>query len=339
MEPNLLNTNFENAFFNLMPEDVLSSVEAGLGSVRTGVRATGRLFALNSIENRVYQVEMDDGKFVIVKFYRPSRWSAEQIQDEHRFLQKLHAAEIPVVPALELENSEKSQLVAGNTLAQATCGIYFAIFPRVVARGNDEPSVDQLTTLGRYIARIHSIGKSFGAVSRIKLNSKTYGEEPLAFLLSSSFMADNMKKRYESVARRMISTVAAKMQNTKTHLIHGDCHLGNVLWNGTQPFVLDFDDCLIGPPVQDIWMVIRGNEPEDDLRREKLIAGYEQMLEFDHSTLNLIEPLRGLRMLHYSAWVGKRWKDPSFPKMFPSFGTEGYWQDELERLERVAESQ
>lgn len=302
-------------FYSLSPDQVLNAVEAALGNK---VRATGRVLALNSVENRVYEIELETEDSVIAKFYRPGRWTQEQILEEHAFLKKLHEAEIPVVVPQAFYKTSNS--------------IFLAVFPKVRGRTLDELASEQLLQVGRYLAKIHNVGAHFKLKHRIELDVETYGFQPLEFLLTSNFMDDNFKKRYRSVVEPILETARPLFQDAKPHVIHGDCHLGNILWNQSGPVFVDFDDLLIGPAVQDIWMISKGRDPEDLKLRDELLSGYEEFREFDRHNLILIEPLRAMRMVHYSAWIGRRWNDPSFPKMFPHFGTARYWEEEVEKL-------
>jgi len=329
-----------DSFFTLTPDHVLDSVEAALDSRKNGNRATGFALALNSVENRVYEIGLDDGTSVVTKFYRPERWTAEQILEEHRFIQKLYDTEIPVVPALKLVNSDLSVLQSADqpTLALSKEGIFFAVFPKIKARLLDELNDEQVRQIGRLLARLHAIGESpsLGPSKRITLDVKTYGEKPLELLLASEHMDAHSRARYEPLVRRICDCIRPMFQNVKLHRTHGDCHPGNILWTPSgAPFFVDFDDMAIAPAAQDLWMVVRGRDENALKQREELIAGYDIFKEFDRSQLRLIEPLRALRLIHYSAWIANRWKDPSFPKMFPDFGSPGYWREEVQELEET----
>lgn len=324
-------------FFDLTPEKVLDAVEA------SGLKVTGRCTPLNSFENRVYEIEIEDetdgeadrsaaAQFArrrVVKFYRPGRWSSEQILQEHEFLLDLKAAEIPVVAPLEFQD--------GLTLHQSEGSeIYYALFPKVGGRAPDELSDDQLRWIGRLLARIHQVGSTKPAQHRIAINPSNYGRKNLESLLSGNWLPMEFAKRYESVVTEICDRsqrLFDRLPASAIHRIHGDCHLGNLLLSQQGPFFLDFDDMLRGPAVQDIWLLVPGRDEDSIRQRNVLLEGYEEMKSFDYMTLKLIEPLRALRFVHYSAWLARRWDDPAFPQAFPQFNTHRYWQDELHDLE------
>ncbi len=315
-------------FFSLTPERILGAVERALDSDKTGVRATGRCLALNSMENRVYELEMLDNDVeskIVTKFYRPGRWTREMILEEHQFLAELIAAEVPAVAPLPLSN--------GSTLAQSDDGIFFAVFPKVRGRIVQELDDARLQQVGRLLARLHNIGASRPAVHRIALTPETYGTKALEFLEASEMIDPQVRVRYRTVVEGILSAVGPQFAKVPTFRVHGDCHLGNVLWQENAAFFLDFDDMVTAPAVQDIWLIVRGRDAEADRQREVLIRSYESMREFDRSTLRLIEPLRALRIIHYSAWIARRWADPTFKNAFPDFGSYRYWFEELAELD------
>lgn len=314
-------------FYSLGPEAMLDAVESALGA---GTRATGRCLALNSLENRVCDIELeaaadDDPGHVVAKFYRPGRWSREAILEEHRFLAELVAAEVPAVAPLPLQN--------GSTLASTSDGILFAVFPKIRGRSLQELSDAQLQQVGRFLGRIHNVGAQAPASHRLQLTAETYGTQALAYLVSSGTIDIQVQSRYERAATAIIKTVAPMLAAVPAHRLHGDCHLANLLWVGEGALFLDFDDMLTGPAVQDIWMVVRGRDAEAERQRAVMLDGYEQLRRFDRTTLRLVEPLRALRMLHFAAWIARRWADPTFQRMFPDFPTYRYWADETSALE------
>lgn len=315
-------------FFELTSDKILDTVESVLAGDLKGQRSTGRILALNSLENRVHEIELESGTKIISKFYRPGRWTKEQISEEHQFLHKLFAAEIPVVAPLHLKT--------GTSLAQSQEGIFLAIFPKVRGRLVDELSKTQLETLGRYLGRIHQMGKSFPLKYRLKMSTKIWGYDSLEFLMKSPYLEGDFKPHYERAVRAFLRIADEKLQGVPLQTVHGDCHLGNTLWEGESPFFLDFDDMMAAPAVQDIWMIVRGRDEEANEQRRILLSTYEQMCEFDWSQLSLIEVLRGLRIIHYSAWIGRRFDDPSFPSSFPSFGTAAYWRSEIEAIDEIS---
>ena len=311
------------SFSSLTPDRVLDAVEVG------GLRSTGRCLPLRAFENRVYEVELDDERRLVTKFYRPGRWSREAILDEHAFLVELAAAELPAVPPLDLGT--------GSTLAEID-GILYAAFPKVRGRMLDELDDERLRQIGRLIGRVHAVGAAGDAPHRPRFTVERYVHEPLDVLLSGGVVREPLAGRYRDVALRIADVVAKPLARVKTQRIHGDLHWGNVIWGADGPILLDFDDCLVGPPVQDLWLLSRGDSEEARRGRAQLLEGYEIFREFDRSTLALCEPLRALRIIYMSAWIARRWDDASFRSGFPAFGTDGYWAAEYEALFNIFES-
>lgn len=318
------------AFSTLSPDQVLSDVEA------LGLRCTGSCFALNSYENRVYEIELEEDASTetlhpihrrrVVKFYRPARWSREQILEEHAFLSDLASAEVPVVNTLSSAN--------GHTLhTSETTGLMYTLFPKVGGRIPQEPTDEQLLQIGRLIARMHNVGAEKEANHRLRLTAKTYGMDNLQFLLENGWVPVNLQERYETAARRICTHAEAALSGLPQMRLHGDCHLANLLENKDQIFFLDFDDMVVGPAVQDLWLIMSHSQLSTQASWELLLEGYEHMRPFDRKSLKAVEPLRSLRMIHYTAWLARRWKDPSFPKAFPFFNTEQYWTDQVIDLE------
>lgn len=321
-------------FFQLTPEKVLEAVEA------LGGRCTGRVLALNSLENRVYEVELDvdprpDGgrwdTYRVVKFYRPGRWSREQIVEEHRFLKELANVEVPVVVPLPFPNGETVAEVPG-------AGIWYAIFPKVGGRILDEMSDSELRQIGRLIARMHNVGTTSRFQHRIKLTTDTYGHANLAYLKSQKLLPPSIEGYYLGIAERILRTSEPWFKEASSQRIHGDCHIGNILWHSQGCFIVDFDDSLEGPCVQDLWLLTPGRDEAAVKLREKILEGYEMMRPFDHSTLRLIEPLRALRMIHFTTWIAKRFEDPAFKQVFVDYGSERYWREQLIALQEVGET-
>ncbi len=311
-------------FFELTPDRVLEAVEA------SGMLCTGRCMTLNSFENRVYDVELeaDEGPKPrrVAKFYRPGRWSREQILEEHAFLDDLKSMEIPAIAPLAFPD--------GQTLHPTRdAQIWYAIFPKVGGRAPDELSEDQLIRIGRLLARIHNVGASKPAPHRVLIGPATYARANLEFLLADNQIPVDFQRRYQTVVEKICEVTEPWFAEAAHHRIHGDCHLGNLLWNQEGPFFLDFDDMVRGPAVQDIWLLTPGRDADALRQREFLLEGYQEMRTFDRSTLRLVEPLRALRFVHYSAWIARRWKDPAFPLAFPEFGSHRYWTDETQDLE------
>lgn len=296
-----------------------------------GYRCDGRLMALNSYENRVYQAGMEEGPPLIAKFYRPGRWTDEAILEEHAFVQELAGHEIPVVPALA---------VNGKTLHRFE-GFRFSVFPR---HGGRAPELDNRRTLewmGRFLGRIHAIGAIQPFRHRPVLNIASFGDEPLQFLLSSGFIPAGLDAAYRSAAGHALTGVRHCFERAggsiKMLRLHGDCYAGNILWTDDGPHFVDFDDSRMGPAVQDLWMLLSGGRDGMAQQLNDVLAGYEDFYDFDRRELHLIEALRTLRLIHYAAWLGQRWDDPAFKQAFPWFNTQRYWQDRiLELREQIA---
>jgi Ser/Thr protein kinase RdoA (MazF antagonist) len=312
------------SYATLSPDMVLDALDS------VGLRSDGRLLALNSYENRVYQIGMDDGPPVVAKFYRPGRWSDAQILEEHAFVTELAEREIPVVPALALD---------GATLRHFG-GFAFAVFPRHGGRAPELEDRDTLEWMGRFLGRIHAVGKLRPYAQRPALDLQSFGIEPRDFLLSHDFIPPELAPAWRSVVDQALDGARGCYQragNAGLLRLHGDCHVGNVLWTADGPHFVDFDDSRTGPAVQDLWMLLSGERADMVRQLSDLLAGYEDFCEFDPRELHLIEALRTLRLIHYSGWLARRWDDPAFPAAFPWFNTQRYWQDRiLELREQVA---
>jgi len=311
-------------YAGLTPETVLDALEAA------GLRGDGRLLALNSYENRVYQVWLEDGSSVVAKFYRPGRWSDAQILEEHDFVRELAAREIPAVAPLEL---------GGRTLA-AHAGFRFAAYPRRGGRTPELEDADTLRWLGRYLGRIHAVGAARPFRERPALDPDSFGREPRDWLLAHDFIPADLRAAWASAAGIALAGVARCYEDAgspRTLRLHGDCHAGNVLWTPDGPHFVDFDDARSGPAVQDLWMLLSGERAAMQRQLGFVLEGYRQFRDFDARELRLVEALRTLRLLHYQAWIARRWDDPAFPAAFPWFNTQRYWQDRiLELREQIA---
>jgi Ser/Thr protein kinase RdoA (MazF antagonist) len=296
-----------------------------------GCHSDGCLLALNSYENRVYQIGMEEGLPLIVKFYRPERWADEAILEEHAFVQDLVEREIPVVPALVLN---------GKTLHSFE-RFRFAIFSKHGGRAPEFEERNTLEWMGRFLARIHAIGAIKTFQHRPTLNIASFGEEPLEFLLTNNFIPSDLNAAYRSTAAQALTGVRHCFEragnNVKILRLHGDCHAGNVLWTDEGPHFVDFDDSRMGPAVQDLWMLLSGERADRMRQLNHILTGYEDFYDFDLRELHLIEALRTLRLIHYSGWLARRWEDPAFKHAFPWFNTQSYWQDRiLELREQIA---
>lgn len=321
--------NEQRPYEELTPEVVLDAVEA------SGAQPDGRLLALNSYENRVYQVGVEEGQPLVAKFYRPGRWSDEAILEEHTFALELVEHEIPVVPPIPDDE--------GQTLRRYQ-GFRFALFQR---KGGHWPELDDPETLvriGRFLGRIHSVGEVMPFRYRPSLDVQSFVEEPAHFLLEGGFIPDHYRPEYESLIARLIESVNAgyrRAGKVTSIRLHGDCHPGNILWTDAGPHFVDLDDCRMGPAIQDLWMLLSGDRGQMTRQLAELLDGYEEFHSFEPRQLHLIEPLRTLRMVHYAAWLARRWDDPAFPFNFPWFNTPRYWEEHIlslrEQLDRLEE--
>jgi len=287
------------------------------------------MLALNSYENRVYQVYRDTEPPVVVKFYRPSRWTDAQILEEHALVSELVVREVPAVAPLSI----------GDTSLHVFDDFRFAVFARHGGRAPELEQQNVLERLGRYIARLHTVGAARAFEHRPALTIQTFGDESREFLLAHAFIPDDLRAAWTSVVDMALQSVrrAMTLSDASTLRLHGDCHGGNVLWTDDGPHFVDFDDARTGPAIQDLWMLLAGDRASMEGQLRYLLGGYESFRDFDRAELALIEPLRTLRLIHYSAWLARRWDDPAFPAAFPWFNTQTYWQDRiLELREQVA---
>jgi len=309
---------------SLTPDAVLDALQS------IGLRGDGRLLTLNSYENRVFQVGLEDDTYVVAKFYRPERWSDAQILEDHAFSQELSEREIPVVAPLEINGATLHHFADSR----------FAAFPR---RGGRAPELEDdkvLEWIGRFLGRIHAVGATRPFKLRPTLDVETFGTEPRNWLLASGMIPDDLKDSWLTTVDLALRSVRNQFQirETRTIRLHGDCHAGNILWteggNTTLggPHFVDLDDARMGPAVQDLWMLLAGDRAGATKQLRALLEGYDQFHGFNREELGLIEPLRTLRLIHYSAWLARRWEDPAFPAAFPWFGTQRYWQDRILEL-------
>jgi Ser/Thr protein kinase RdoA (MazF antagonist) len=308
-------------FDGLTPDVILSALEAN------GFEPDGRLLALNSYENRVFQVGLESGEFIVTKFYRPERWSDEAIQEELEFLEELANDELPVVKALTNHAGERLHHFGG---------FRFASFPR---RGGYAPELndpDDVERMGRLMARVHLIGAQKPYVHRPKIDIESFGIEPRNAILTLGLMGNETQKNYEAISSEALIAIQQAYDQAgpiESLRLHGDAYPGNVLWSMDGPLLVDFDDSRMGPAVQDLWMLLNGNRREQQLDLDLLLEGYETFRSFNGRELHLVEALRTLRLIHYAAWISRRWNDPAFPKAFPWFGTTGYWEERCRELE------
>ncbi len=315
-------TGATDLFLELTPERVLDAVEAA------GLEVRPLCYPLNSFENRVYEVELADRTRVVAKFYRPGRWSAAQILAEHRFLADADAAEIPVCPALPFPN--------GSTLASIDA-IHYAVFERKGGRAPDELDETGANRLGMLVGRLHEVGARLRDADRLPLTSAAYVRVDLEWLERGKVLPARLAGRYFAAARSIADAYDRMSAGTGRILLHGDLHLGNVLERDGQLRLLDFDDAMLGPAVQDLWLALPGRDRQTSRRIGAFLEGYEVFRAFDPAELKLIEPLRGLRLVHYAAWLARRWHDPIFPRSWPHFGSEEGWERETADLEQQLE--
>lgn len=303
----------------LNPDLIIDAVES------VGYLCDARLLALNSYENRVYQVGIEDDTPLIAKFYRPERWTEEQIQEEHRFSLELQDAEISVVAPLV--NAE------GRTLHTYE-GFQFALFPR---RGGYPPELDNLDNmlvLGRTLGRIHAIGRAGTFKVRHSITVQRMLTQSREFLLDG-FIPEALLPAYESLTadlQNMVISLYGEVNPEDEIRVHGDCHVGNILWRDETAHFVDFDDCCTAPAIQDLWMFLNGERHEKQLQLSELVEGYSEFCEFDPRQIRWIEALRTMRLIHYAAWLARRWEDPAFPRSFTWFNTERYWADHILQL-------
>lgn len=331
-----MNHASRHPYEHLTPAVVLDALEG------QGLACDGRLQALSSYENRVYQVHLEDGTVVVAKFYRPGRWSAAQILEEHAFAAELKAAEVPVVAPLQLQR---------QTLHQHA-DFHFSVSPR---RGGRAPELDDeevLEWIGRFLARLHTVGEAQPFAQRPALDLQGFGREPMDWLLAHEMIPLDVQSLWQRRCEEALALIAqhpvlaGETTDIRRLRLHGDCHPGNILWTPTDvpaaagpgPHFVDLDDARMGPAVQDLWMLVSGERAQRTYQLSCLLDGYEQMRDFDRRELALIEPLRTLRLIHYSAWLARRWDDPTFPLNFPWFGSSDYWKGQIQMLEDQIEA-
>jgi Ser/Thr protein kinase RdoA (MazF antagonist) len=308
----------------LTPDVIVAAVEEIVGY------SDGRILALGSYENRVYQVGLESGEFVVAKFYRPGRWSESAILEEHAFALELAAAEVPVVPPL----------VHGGLTLFDSGDFSYAVFARQGGRWPELGGCEDREWMGRFIGRIHMVGRAARFQHRPDLVAEVANEDARTFLLDHGFIPAHLEAAYESITADLHDRVCdafAAAGELRTLRIHGDCHRGNVLWTDDGPHFVDLDDCLTGPAIQDLWMLLAGDRNEMGEQLGELLQGYGEFADFDIRELLLVEPLRTLRMIRYAGWIAARWEDPAFPRAFPWFAEPRYWENHvLELREQLA---
>lgn len=332
------------SFFNLDLDRILNSIESA------GFQPTGHCLALNSLENRVYRIgieeEEEDKKekeniqteipsSLVVKFYRPGRWTREQIQEEHDFLFELEKEEIPVLTPVQSKKDKKTIHEAFIHPEDPTQPIYYTLWPTLRGRIVEELNSDNLESVGRLLARIHNVGSANPSQNRLRLDLDDYAKPALNYLLESNRMNPQACLRYKSIAEKIFTAYTEVSESIPSIRIHGDCHKGNLLQDGNIFTFLDFDDFMTGIPTQDLWMLLPFGDSHAEYERNIFLESYREFRDFPETWLEAIEPLRAIRYIYYSAWIAKRWEDPSFPNAFPHFGTDSYWEKEIRDLEQL----
>lgn len=319
-----MNHENELPYAQLDPTAIIDAVES------LGFLCSGNLLALNSYENRVYQIGIEEAEPLIAKFYRPNRWSSEAILEEHQFSLELAQQEIPIV----------APLIINDQTLHHHHSFRFALFPRRGGRALELNNNDQLEWMGRFLGRLHGVGACRPFQHRMQLTTQSYGYEPYAFLIEHHFIPDYLTANF----CQAVETALQKIEQIVKHVdqigqirLHGDCHAGNVLWRDSGPHIVDLDDCLMGPAIQDMWMLLSGDAKQMDMQLAEILQGYNEFHDFNPRERHLIEVLRTLRMLHYAAWLAKRWTDPAFPLNFPWFNTPVYWQNLIMNLNEQIE--
>ncbi|MBF0462713.1 MAG: serine/threonine protein kinase [Magnetococcales bacterium] len=310
---------------HLTPDTILQAVE------QVGYLCSGSLAALNSYENRVYQIGLEGAEPLVVKFYRAGRWTDAAIQEEHAFCLALQAEELPVIAPLVAAN--------GQTLHKHQ-GYRFALYPRQGGRAPELENGANLEQLGRFLGRIHAIGAIRPFRERLTLNVETWGVASVRHVLDSGFMPGHLRANYQALTTELLLTIRHCFQyvgRLRPIRLHGDCHPGNMLWTPTGPFFVDFDDTCMGPAIQDFWMCLSGTREEQAVQLSHLLQGYQMFFAFNRAELPLVEPLRTLRMMHHAAWIARRWADPAFPKAFPWFNGPRYWEEHVRSLQEQVE--
>ncbi len=316
----------------LTPDVVLDAVDSQ--ARLAGGRSDGRQLALNSYENRVYQVGIEDVEPIIVKFYRPNRWTDAAIQEEHDFAEALAQSEIPAIAPL--------RDTAGNSLFEHA-GFRFAIYPRRGGRTPDLEDLDNLVWMGRFLGRIHAIGATGDFQHRPVLDIESFGREPFLYIMSANVVPADLHEAYSTLVEDVLKQVQTGFERAGVAegkvaqiRLHGDCHPGNILWTDGGPHFVDFDDARTGPAIQDLWMLLSGERAQMTGQIDEILSGYSEFMDFNPRELHLIEPLRTLRMIHYSAWLARRWDDPTFPMHFPWFAEPRYWEEQILALREQA---
>jgi Ser/Thr protein kinase RdoA (MazF antagonist) len=303
-------------FTRLTPDLVMDAVES------VGFRCDARILELNSYENRVYQIGIEDETPIIGKFYRPDRWTDAQILEEHNFTLELAAMDVSAVPPIKL----------GDTTLDHHDDFRFALYPRRGGRAPDLDILENLEILGRHIGRIHAIGSDHPFAVRPAISVVDYGVKSRELLLAGNFIPLDLVSSYEAITTQLLDELQNCLARCRYIRLHGDCHMGNILWRDDLPHFVDFDDARNGPAIQDLWMMLSGTAGEQSTQMSYILDGYTAFSHFDRSEISLIEPLRTLRIMYHAAWIARRWDDPAFPRAFPFFDTQHYWASHVQEL-------
>lgn len=308
-------------FFELGQEEVLQATED------LGFEVTGFCYPLNSYENRVYEIELENHRKIVTKFYRPGRWSEAQIFEEHTFLSDLQESEIPVSVPLKID---------GHTLFEIEDhSILYCAYEKHRGRMQGEVPRGAYRSLGTWIARLHNVGATRPFDHRPTLSVSSYGRAGLEAILASELFPSEMRQSYQTLVSELLATIEPFFAGVPLHRIHGDCHLGNILWNDDDPLFVDFDDSVKGPAIQDIWLLLPGRDAFAREVFDEIVAGYASLRDWNPAWASLIEPLRALRLIHFQAWVLKRWQDPAFPRAFPQMLTPVHWREHYHDLQEI----
>jgi len=321
-------------YSKLDPDTVINAVES------MGFYSDARILALNSYENRVYQIGIEDQQPLIAKFYRPERWSEQQILEEHSFTQELYELDIPAIAPLYLAQPSPAQLSPAQQSATEKQSLFlykgyrFSLYQRHGGRAPELTDMDQLYRLGKLMGRIHAVGKMKPFEHRPLLSIDSFIKKPYAYILEHNFMPVLFQESYKAIVSDILQHVEKNFQQFPPDIIrlHGDCHAGNILWTDKGPHFVDFDDSRNGPAIQDLWMLLSGERHEQEMQLREVLEGYNEFCDFNITELNLIESLRSMRIVHYAGWLAKRWDDPAFPRAFPWFNTESFWGEHILQL-------